>query len=124
MNFAYPGEKKRPKSRRIGFTGTPGVGKSTFIESFGKVLLDNGHKLAVLAVDPSSSRSGGSILGDKTRMPFLSTAENSYVRPSPNSGSMGGVAKNTLETAGYDTCFIETVGVGQSEFMVSQMVDM
>ncbi|OMJ07140.1 Methylmalonic aciduria type A protein, mitochondrial [Smittium culicis] len=122
--------KHAKKSRRLGFTGTPGVGKSTFIEAFGKTLVDRGHKLAVLAVDPSSSRSGGSILGDKTRMPYLSVHENAFVRPSPNRGSMGGVSKNTLETivlceaAGYDTCFVETVGVGQSEFIVSEMVDM
>ncbi|PVU94133.1 hypothetical protein BB559_003092 [Furculomyces boomerangus] len=120
--------KKNKKQKRIGFTGTPGVGKSTFIETFGKKMIENGHRLA--AVDPSSARSGGSILGDKTRMPYLSVADNAYVRPSPNKGDMGGVTKSTLETiilteaAGYDTCFVETVGVGQSEFMVSEMVDM
>ncbi|ORX67230.1 ArgK-domain-containing protein [Linderina pennispora] len=120
----------RPRSLRIGLTGTPGVGKSTFIEKFGMMLINMGHRVSVLAVDPSSSRSGGSILGDKTRMQDLSVADGAYVRPSPNSGSLGGVARNTLdsiiltEAAGYDICLVETVGVGQSETMVADMVDM
>ncbi|KAJ2446670.1 hypothetical protein IWW46_000771 [Coemansia sp. RSA 2440] len=120
----------RPRSLRIGLTGTPGVGKSTFIESLGMRLLQKGHRVSVLAVDPSSTRSGGSILGDKTRMQELSAASNAYVRPSPNRGSLGGVARNTLdsiiltEACGFDVCLVETVGVGQSETMVSDMVDM
>ncbi|MCF8307605.1 MAG: methylmalonyl Co-A mutase-associated GTPase MeaB [Bacteroidales bacterium] len=116
-------------SIRIGITGVPGVGKSTFIESIGKYLTSRGHKLAVLAVDPSSSRSKGSILGDKTRMTDLSTDENAFIRPSPASGSLGGVARKTRESiilteaAGYDVIFVETVGVGQSETTVHSMVD-
>ncbi|KAJ1879808.1 hypothetical protein LPJ57_002630 [Coemansia sp. RSA 486] len=116
---------QRPRSLRIGLTGTPGVGKSTFIEAFGMLLLDKGHR----AVDPSSSRSGGSILGDKTRMQDLSVAQNAYVRPSPSRGSLGGVARATMESiilteaSGYDICLVETVGVGQSETMVADMVD-
>lgn len=117
------------KSLRIGITGVPGVGKSTFIESLGKFLTGQGKKLAVLAIDPSSERSKGSILGDKTRMEALSTDPNAYIRPSPSAGSLGGVARKTRETiilceaAGFDTIFIETVGVGQSETMVHSMVD-
>lgn len=117
------------KSMRIGITGVPGVGKSTFIESFGKYLTKNSHKLAVLAIDPSSSRSKGSILGDKTRMKELSTDEHAFIRPSPAAGSLGGVARKTresiilAETAGYDVIFVETVGVGQSETTVHSMVD-
>lgn len=116
-------------SIRIGITGVPGVGKSTFIESLGKKLLENDKKLAVLTVDPSSSRSKGSILGDKTRMPALSAHKNAYVRPSPTGGTLGGVARKTRETillceaAGFDTIFVETVGVGQSETTVQSMVD-
>lgn len=116
-------------SKRIGITGTPGVGKSTFIERSGKLLIENGHKLAVLAVDPSSQRTGGSILGDKTRMPFLATSPQAFVRPSPAGGALGGVAAHTRETillceaAGFDTIFVETVGVGQSETAVFDMVD-
>lgn len=116
-------------SIRIGITGVPGVGKSTFIESLGKLLLDEGKKLAVLTIDPSSSRSKGSILGDKTRMPKLSSHKNAYVRPSPTAGTLGGVAQKTRETillceaAGFDTIFVETVGVGQSETTVQSMVD-
>ncbi|MCF8230927.1 MAG: methylmalonyl Co-A mutase-associated GTPase MeaB [Bacteroidales bacterium] len=116
-------------SIRIGITGVPGVGKSTFIESVGKHLTGQGHKLAVLAVDPSSNRSKGSILGDKTRMTELSTDENAFIRPSPASGSLGGVARKTRESiilaeaAGYDVIFVETVGVGQSETTVHSMVD-
>ncbi len=115
-------------SIRIGITGVPGVGKSTFIEALGLQIIDN-HKLAVLAVDPSSDRSGGSILGDKTRMEKLSASRNAYIRPSPSAGSLGGVARKTRETiilceaAGYDVIFIETVGVGQSETAVHSMVD-
>lgn len=117
------------KSFRVGITGVPGVGKSTFIESFGELITQKGHKLAVLAIDPSSERSHGSILGDKTRMELLSNNENAYIRPSPSSGSLGGVARKTRETiilceaAGYDWIFIETVGVGQSETAVHSMTD-
>lgn len=117
------------KSVRIGITGVPGVGKSTFIEALGKHLLKNGRKLAVLTIDPSSSRSKGSILGDKTRMPWLSAHEHAYIRPSPTGGTLGGVARKTreaillCEAAGFDTIFVETVGVGQSETTVQSMVD-
>ncbi|PIK14135.1 methylmalonyl Co-A mutase-associated GTPase MeaB [Halobacteriovorax sp. JY17] len=117
------------KSIRIGITGTPGVGKSTFIETFGLYLISKGHKVAVLAVDPSSPISGGSIMGDKTRMEKLSQNESAFIRPSPSSGSLGGVAGKTRETAllceaaGYDVILIETVGVGQSEYEVASMVD-
>jgi LAO/AO transport system kinase len=117
------------KSLRIGITGVPGVGKSTFIEAFGKHITSKGHRLAVLAVDPSSSRTKGSILGDKTRMEDLSTDENAFIRPSPSAGSLGGVARKTKETiilceaAGFDVIFVETVGVGQSETSVHSMVD-
>lgn len=115
---------------RIGLSGSPGVGKSTFIEAFGMKLISKGYKLAVLAVDPSSVRKGGSILGDKTRMENLSRDPNAYIRPSPSRGTLGGVTKNTneavliLETAGFDVVIIETVGVGQSEVAVESMVDM
>ncbi len=114
---------------RIGITGVPGVGKSTFIEALGTFLTARGHQLAVLAVDPSSTISGGSILGDKTRMEALAVDKNAYVRPSPAAGSLGGVARKTrdiiilCEAAGFDTIFIETVGVGQSEVAVHSMVD-
>lgn len=117
------------KSFRLGITGVPGVGKSTFIESFGKLLVTKGHKVAVLAIDPSSSKSKGSILGDKTRMEELSVSKNVYIRPSPSSGNLGGVTKSTYETillceaAGYDFIIIETVGVGQSEIAVSKICD-
>ncbi|MCK9255595.1 MAG: methylmalonyl Co-A mutase-associated GTPase MeaB [Bacteroidales bacterium] len=117
------------KSVRLGITGVPGVGKSTFIEALGMEVVNKGHKLAVLAVDPSSERSGGSILGDKTRMEELSVQKNAFIRPSPSAGSLGGVARKTRESivlceaAGYDTIFIETVGVGQSETAVHSMVD-
>jgi LAO/AO transport system kinase len=117
------------KSVRIGITGVPGVGKSTFIESFGSFLTSRGKKLAVLAIDPSSERSGGSIMGDKTRMEHLSSDPNAFIRPSPSGGSLGGVARKTRESvilceaAGFDTIFIETVGVGQSETAVHSMVD-
>ncbi len=117
------------RSLRIGITGVPGVGKSTFIEALGKFLTAQGRKLAVLAVDPSSQISGGSILGDKTRMETLAVDESAFVRPSPASGSLGGVARKTreiiilCEAAGFDTIFVETVGVGQSETTVHAMVD-
>lgn len=116
-------------SLRIGITGVPGAGKSTFIEAFGNYLLRSDHKLSVLAIDPSSERSGGSILGDKTRMETLSGAENAFIRPSPSGGNLGGVARKTRESiilceaAGYDTIIVETVGVGQSETTVHSMVD-
>lgn len=117
------------KSIRIGITGVPGVGKSSFIESFGQTILKENKKLAVLAIDPSSERSGGSILGDKTRMTLLSQEENVFIRPSAAGSTLGGVARKTRETiilceaAGYDVILIETVGVGQSEIMVHSMVD-
>ncbi|KAI8607118.1 ArgK protein, partial [Chytriomyces sp. MP71] len=117
-------------SFRIGLSGSPGVGKSSFIETFGMFLIEKGHRVAVLAVDPSSARTGGSILGDKTRMTELSRHDNAYVRPSPSRGTLGGVARNTsdaillCEAAGYDIILVETVGVGQSETMVADMVDM
>lgn len=116
-------------SVRIGITGVPGVGKSTFIEAMGKHITAQGKKLAVLAIDPSSERTRGSILGDKTRMEDLSTDRNAYIRPSPSAGSLGGVARKTRETivlceaAGFNHIFIETVGVGQSETAVHSMVD-
>ena len=117
------------KSIRIGISGVPGVGKSTFIEAFGKSLTEQKHKVAVLAIDPSSSRSKGSILGDKTRMEMLSRDKNAFIRPSPSAGSLGGVAQKTRETiilceaAGFDIILVETVGVGQSETAVHSMVD-
>lgn len=117
------------KSLRIGITGVPGVGKSTFIEALGGYLADAGKKVAVLAVDPSSTITGGSILGDKTRMETLVNHENAFIRPSPSGDSLGGVAKKTRETiilceaAGFDTLLIETVGVGQSETTVHSMTD-
>ncbi len=118
------------KSARIGITGVPGAGKSTFIEAIGGMVASLKHRLAVLAIDPSSERSGGSILGDKTRMESISSNPNIFIRPSPSAGSLGGVARKTRETivlceaAGYDVIFIETVGVGQSETAVHSMVDM
>ncbi len=114
---------------RVGITGVPGVGKSTFIEALGSRLTGAGHRVAVLAVDPSSPRTGGSIMGDKTRMAKLSVDPDAFVRPSPTAGSLGGVARATRETmvvveaAGYDVVLVETVGVGQSEATVAQMVD-
>jgi LAO/AO transport system kinase len=117
------------RARRIGISGVPGVGKSTFIDALGSMLTGLGHRVAVLAVDPSSSRTGGSILGDKTRMERLATDPAAFVRPSPTSGTLGGVAKATRETiivmeaAGYDVVLVETVGVGQSETAVAGMVD-
>ncbi|MGV0812608.1 methylmalonyl Co-A mutase-associated GTPase MeaB [Mycolicibacterium boenickei] len=117
------------KAQHIGITGVPGVGKSTTIEALGMYLIEAGHRVAVLAVDPSSTRTGGSILGDKTRMARLAVHPDAYIRPSPTSGTLGGVAKATretivlLEAAGYDVILVETVGVGQSEVTVSNMVD-
>ncbi len=117
------------KSIRIGITGVPGVGKSTFIEAFGKMLCEDGHRVAVLAIDPSSSLTGGSILGDKTRMEELAKHPNAFIRPSPSAGTLGGVHKKSRETmllceaAGYDVILVETVGVGQSETIVRGMVD-
>ncbi|TXH31314.1 MAG: methylmalonyl Co-A mutase-associated GTPase MeaB [Actinobacteria bacterium] len=114
---------------RVGLTGVPGVGKSTFIDQFGTNLTAAGHRVAVLAVDPSSSRTGGAILGDKTRMERLASDPNAFIRPSPASGSLGGVARATRESillceaAGFDVVLVETVGVGQSETTVSEMVD-
>ncbi len=116
-------------SIRLGITGIPGVGKSTFIEAFGLHLLEQGKRVAVLAVDPSSPIAGGSILGDKTRMEQLSRRQEAFIRPSPASGALGGVAQKTRETmllceaAGYDVILVETVGVGQSEYQVAGMVD-
>jgi len=117
-------------SIRIGLSGVPGVGKSTFIEALGNHVIDRGHRVAVLAVDPSSSRSGGSILGDKTRMESLSRRPQAFIRPSPTGRTLGGVARHTqetivvLEAAGYDVVMVETVGVGQSETAVADMTDM
>lgn len=116
-------------SIRVGITGVPGVGKSTFIEALGQQIIAQEHRLAVLTIDPSSLQSGGSILGDKTRMPRLAADANAFIRPSPTAGSLGGVAGTTRETiilceaAGYDVVFVETVGVGQSEIAVHAMVD-
>jgi LAO/AO transport system kinase len=116
-------------AHRVGLSGVPGAGKSTFIESFGCRLVDQGHRVAVLAVDPSSSRSKGSILGDKTRMERLAGRDEAFIRPSPSGGSLGGVGRKTRETilvceaAGFDVILVETVGVGQSETLVAEMVD-
>lgn len=116
-------------ARRIGITGVPGVGKSTFIDAFGTMLTGSGHRVAVLAVDPSSGRTGGSILGDKTRMERLAVDPAAFVRPSPSAGTLGGVARATreamvvMEAAGHDVVLVETVGVGQSETAVAGMVD-
>jgi len=126
LSAIYP---KTGRANRLGITGSPGVGKSTFIEALGGFFLEQGHKLAVLAIDPSSPRSHGSILGDKTRMEQLSVDPHCFIRPSPSGLSLGGVARRTrecvllCEAAGYDTIIIETVGVGQSETLVSSMVD-
>ncbi|GGI89874.1 methylmalonyl Co-A mutase-associated GTPase MeaB [Deinococcus wulumuqiensis] len=117
-------------SLRVGLTGVPGVGKSTLIEALGMFLAEAGHKVAVLAVDPSSKRTGGSIMGDKTRMPQLTVHPNAFIRPSPSGGTLGGVARRTRETitlceaAGYDVLLVETVGVGQSETQVAGMTDL
>ena len=118
------------KSIRLGISGAPGVGKSTFIEAFGQKIIAAGHRVAVLAVDPSSRRTGGSILGDKTRMEELSRAPQAFIRPSPTGGTLGGVARRTreaivlCEAAGFDVIIVETVGVGQSETAVADMVDL
>ena len=118
------------KAVRLGLSGTPGVGKSTFIEAFGRLLTGKGLRVAVLAVDPSSARTGGSILGDKTRMELLARDPNAFIRPSPSGGTLGGVARRTreamllAEAAGYNVILVETVGVGQSETSVADMVDM
>jgi LAO/AO transport system kinase len=118
------------RTRRIGVTGAPGVGKSTFMETFGLALIERGHRVAVLAVDPTSRRTGGSILGDKVRMPRLSQHDRAFVRPSPSRTALGGAAASTrdvmtlCEAAGYDTIIVETVGVGQSETEVADMVDL
>ena len=117
------------KAIRLGITGVPGVGKSTFIESFGMMLIEKGLRVAVLAIDPSSSRSGGSILADKTRMERLAVADNAFIRPSPSGGTLGGVSRMTRESlllceaAGFDVIIVETVGVGQNEAAVAGMVD-
>jgi LAO/AO transport system kinase len=117
------------RSFRIGITGSPGVGKSTFIERYGSMMLEGGHRVAVLAIDPTSSRSRGSILGDKTRMSTLASHSNAYVRPSPSGGSLGGITGSTYgaillcEAAGFDQVIVETVGVGQSEVAVSGITD-
>lgn len=127
LNAVLP---KSGQSFRLGISGVPGVGKSTFIEALGLYLIDKGHRVAVLAIDPSSSVSGGSILGDKTRMEFLSVNEKAFIRPSPSSGNLGGVAEKTreamlvAEAAGHDVVIVETVGVGQSETAVANMTDM
>jgi LAO/AO transport system kinase len=118
------------KAFRLGISGVPGVGKSTFIEALGLYLIEQGHRVAVLTIDPSSTVSGGSILGDKTRMERLSVLDQAYIRPSPSSGTLGGVAEKTreamlvCEAAGYDVVIVETVGVGQSETAVANMTDM
>ncbi|MCK5783156.1 MAG: methylmalonyl Co-A mutase-associated GTPase MeaB, partial [Desulfobacterales bacterium] len=117
------------KSIRLGITGVPGVGKSTFIEALGMNLVERHHRVAILAVDPSSTQSGGSIMGDKTRMEKLSVHENAFIRPSPSGGTLGGVSRKTRESlfvceaAGFDVIVVETVGVGQSEVSVASMVD-
>ena len=126
VNFLLP---YSGKAIRLGITGVPGVGKSTFIESLGTMLLNEGYRVAVLAVDPSSKRSGGSVLADKTRMEKLSKDKRAFIRPSPSGGTLGGVARKTRETmivceaAGFDVIIVETVGVGQSETTVASMVD-
>ncbi len=118
------------RSIRVGISGVPGVGKSTFIEGLGNLVIDEGHKVAVLAVDPSSALSGGSILGDKTRMEILSRRVEAFIRPSPAGGTLGGVTRHTRETlllveaAGFDVVIVETVGVGQSETAVADMTDL
>src|SRR6266851_4921364 len=130
LSSPTPSVPARGSSIRLGISGVPGVGKSTFIEALGRHILDAGHRLAVLAIDPSSRRSGGSILGDKTRMETLARNEAAFIRPSPTGGTLGGVARRTRETmllceaAGFDVVIVETVGIGQSETAVADMVDM
>lgn len=125
-----PPNSVRPTSVRLGLSGVPGVGKSTFIEALGLYLTGRGHRVAVLAVDPSSARTGGSIMGDKTRMPRLTVHPAAFIRPSPSGGTLGGVTRRTRETlllceaAGYDVLLVETVGVGQSETQVAAMTDL
>jgi len=127
--LARPGEHGRRRAARVGVSGVPGVGKSTFIEALGSRLTAEGHRVGVLTVDPSSVRTGGSVLGDKTRMTRLSADPMAYIRPSPSAGTLGGVARATvqamavLEAAAYDVVLVETVGVGQSEVTVAGMVD-
>ncbi len=127
--LALSPQPRSDPSYRVGITGVPGVGKSTTIEALGMDLIGRGHRVAVLAVDPSSTRTGGSILGDKTRMARLAVHDHAYIRPSPTSGTLGGVARATretivvLEAAGFDVVLVETVGVGQSEVTVANMVD-
>lgn len=122
--------KHTGNAMRVAISGSPGVGKSTFIEAFGKHVIDDGHRIAVLAIDPSSSLGGGSILGDKTRMEMLTRHHDAFIRPSPSGGTLGGVAARTreamllCEAAGFDVVVVETVGVGQSETMAAQMTDM
>ena len=129
LQALLPLQTGRAPTLRIGITGVPGVGKSTTIDQFGINLVEAGHRVAVLAVDPTSRRTGGSILGDKTRMTRLSQAANAFIRPSPTSGTLGGVTRKTRETmalveaAGFDVVIVETVGVGQSEVAVADMVD-
>ncbi len=129
LQALLPREASRAPALRLGVTGVPGVGKSTTIDQLGMNLVNAGHKVAVLAVDPTSKRTGGSILGDKTRMTQLSQSDNAFIRPSPTSGTLGGVTRKTRETlalveaAGFDVVIIETVGVGQSEVAVADMVD-
>ena len=129
LQALLPGQVKRTPALRIGITGVPGVGKSTTIDQLGINLVARGHRVAVLAVDPTSKRTGGSILGDKTRMTRLSQAPEAFIRPSPTSGTLGGVTRKTRETmalveaAGFDVVIVETVGVGQSEVAVAEMVD-
>ena len=129
LQALLPLQAGRAPTLRIGITGVPGVGKSTTIDQFGINLVEAGHRVAVLAVDPTSRRTGGSILGDKTRMTRLSQAANAFIRPSPTSGTLGGVTRKTRETmalveaAGFDVVIVETVGVGQSEVAVADMVD-
>jgi GTPase len=129
MLSGLEGGPERSPAVRVGISGVPGVGKSTFIETLGTMLTGEGHRVGVLAVDPSSTRTGGSVLGDKTRMARLSTDARAYIRPSPSAGTLGGVARATsqamlvLEAAAYDVVLVETVGVGQSEVTVAGMVD-
>ena len=129
LGILRDGEEQRPKAVRVGVTGVPGAGKSTFIDALGVKLIEAGHRVAVLAVDPSSTKTGGSILGDRTRMASLAEHEDAFIRPSPSGNHLGGVARATresmliVEAAGFDVVLVETVGVGQSEVAVAGMVD-